>query len=494
MKYSYSYGPDNIPSSILINCADELSIPLTLLFNKSIQCGFMPIIWKKSFIIPLFKSGNKSDIENYRGIAKLSIIPKLLEKIITDRIMYQVSSLISPYQHGFQKNCSTTSNLIQLTSAINRGFLINKQTDVIYTDFSKAFDKVNHILLVKKLKLIGFSNLCIEWIYSYLSNRTQSVRFRSSTSKNINVLSGVPQGSHLGPLLFSLFINDLPTVIKSSNILMYADDVKIFLSYNQLLQQNFLQTDLNFFYEWCNVNLMELNLKKCKVMRFSRIDRIDSNYMLNNHKLVMVDTFLDLGILFDAKLTFIPHITSTVNKARGTLGYIKRWSKEFKDPYITKTLYTSLVRPILEYGSIIWDPIYEIHSKAIESVQKQFLLFCLRGLRFNIYNLPSYEARLALIKLPTLKSRRTMLNVSFMFNVLKGDICAGFLINEISFNVPQRPSRYFLPLCLKYHRSNYSDADPLRRMCIQFNKLYTIIDFSLSLYDLKKNIISHLNK
>lgn len=493
LKFSHNFGPDKIPSSILINCADNIAIPLTYLFNKSIKSCNFPNVWKDSFIVPLFKSGNKSDIKNYRGIAKLSIIPKLFEKIITEQLCYQVSTLISPYQHGFQKGCSTTTNLLHLTSEIYHGFLQHQQIDVIYTDFSKAFDKVNHMLLRKKLCLLGFSNSTLQWIFSYLTNRIQAVLFKNIRSRNIEVSSGVPQGSHLGPLLFSLFINDLPQVIRGSNVLMYADDVKIFLSYRQVLDQQLLQDDLNSFYSWCKENHMELNLKKCKYMRFVRKNPIPAHYVFELHQLEMVDKFLDLGILLDSKLNFISHITMTANKARGVLGFMKRWAREFNDPYATKSLYTSLVRPILEYGSVIWDPIYKKHSDAIESVQKQFLLFCLRGLNFNPINLPSYSARLALIKLPTLKSRRSMLNISFICNIINGSVSSGFLIQNISFNVPQRPSRHFVPLSVKFIRANFANADPIRRMCMEFNKFYMLIDFSLSNNIIKYNIIAYLN-
>lgn len=493
LKFSYKYGPDKIPSNILIMCAEALSIPLTILFNTSIKFGYFPKIWKESFIVPLFKSGTRSDIKNYRGIAKLSIIPKFFEKLITENLYYQISNIISPYQHGFKKGCSTTTNLLQLTIAINRGFFAGNQTDVIYTDFSKAFDKVNHALLVKKLQIMGFTDLTLKWIYSYLSNRVQTVLFNKTFSRKINVPSGVPQGSHLGPALFLLFINDLPGVIKFSNVLMYADDVKIFLTYNHVLDHQRLQDDLSCFYEWCKANLMELNLKKCKLMRFSRNNPAIVYYFLGGIQVDAVENFLDLGILLDPKLSFNSHITFMINKARGTLGYIKRWAREFDDPYITKTLYMALVRPILEYGSIIWDPIYQTYSNLIESVQKQFLLFCLRGLHFNPLMLPSYTSRLALIKLPTLKSRRTMLNVSFILNIINGDICAGFLINEISFNIPQRPSRNFIPLSIKFFRANYGDADPLRRMCNTFNQLYRFIDYSLDPKLISRLIIAFLN-
>ena len=140
-------------------------------------------------------------------------------------------------------------------------------------------------------------------------------------------------------------------------------------------------------------------------MVFSRSPVIPSRYTLGGVPLELVETILDLGSLFDRNLTFNNHIITTVNKAYGVLSFMKRWAKEFSDPYVTKTLFTSLVRPILEYGSVIWNPQYELYINMLESVQKQFLLFCLRNFGWNYLNLPSYISRLALIKLPTLSSR-----------------------------------------------------------------------------------------
>ena len=493
IKFSYQYGPDLIPSCILNKYAEILCTPLTLLFNKSLEAGYFPEVWKDSYIIPLHKSGSKSDITNYRGIAKLSVIPKLFEKIITEQLCFQVENIITPYQHGFRKKCSTITNLLQLTTVVNRALLEQKQTDVIYTDFSKAFDKVNHKLLKTKLHLIGFTDRSLNWLYSYLTNRKQTVRFKNACCRHIEVLSGVPQGSHLGPILFSRFVNDMPQTIEYSNILMYADDVKLFLSYSDINNHHMLQRDLNSFFRWCSLNLMTLNLAKCKYMRFVRRNPLIVNYTINDYQLVRVDTFLDLGILLDSKLNFISHVTATVNKARGVLGFVKRWSKEFNDPYVTKSLYMSLVRPILEYGSVIWDPIYLKYSDFIESVQKQFLIFCLRSLRFNPLNMPPYTARLALIKLPTLKSRRTMLNVSFLHGIILGNINSGGLLSNLNFSVPQRTTRHYIPLMVQFYRVNYANADPLRRMCNNFNTLYPIIDYSTNIDIIKSKILIFLN-
>ena len=493
LKNSFDPGPDGIPNNILKHCADFLSYPLTILFNLSLRNGYLPTLWKESYIIPLYKSGNKINVSNYRGIAKLSAIPKLLEKLITDLVSHQVSSLLSPFQHGFRKSRSTITNVLELTTIINDGFRDRMQTDVIYTDFSKAFDKVNHELLLFKLNSMGFSNSLIIWLKCYLTKRSQCVKFRNAVSKKIDVSSGVPQGSHLGPVLFTLFINDLPSVIQHSKILLYADDVKIFLSFQNNLQHFLLQSDINNFSVWCNINLMELNIKKCKHMSFYRCTNLHTTYFVNDGALESVDLFSDLGILLDHRLNFRPHISMTINKAYGVLGFMKRWSKEFSDPYITKRLYTSLVRPILEYGSIIWDPCYTIHINFVESVQKQFLLFCLRGLGWNSRALPSYKSRLNLIKLPSLKSRRTLLNISFLLSLFHGNINSNYLLSRIQINIPSRPTRNFMLLKINYYRSNYANNDPFRRLCDQFNEFYHIIDLSESKENLKRKLILYLN-
>lgn len=290
----------------------------------------------------------------------MSCIPKLLEKIVTDSLTHQVSCILSPCQHGFRKSRSTTTNILELTTTVIEGFVNGMQTDTIYTDFSKAFDKVNHELLLLKLSSMGFTSSLLNWLKSYLTNRTQQVKFRQAISRDILVSSGVPQGSHLGPVLFTLFINDLPSVINNSMVLMYADDVKLSLTFNHLEDQYLLQRDIDNFSLWCNKNLMNLNIKKCKHMSFYRSTKFNTTYYVDEILLDAVDTFLDLGILLDSRLNFRSHISLTVNKATGVLGFMKRWCKEFADPYVTKQLYTSLVRPILEYGSVIWDPYYTI--------------------------------------------------------------------------------------------------------------------------------------
>lgn len=239
---------------------------------------------------------------------------------------------------------------------------------------------------------------------------------------------------------------------------------------------------------------MNLNLKKCKYMPFARKKLLLYKYNIHNCNLEQVDTYVDLGVTLDPKLRFNLHINVCVNKAKGVLGFIKRWAKEFDDPYVTKTLYVSLVRPILEYASVVWNPQYNCYIEKIESVQKQFLLFALRNLRWNpSLNIPPYEHRLKLINLPTLMSRRTMLNVTFLIKLTNGNLISEHLLYEMNFNIPNRRSRYYIHLKLNMCRSNYAQNDPFRCMCNDFNQLYSIVNISDSCDQTKLILLNHLN-
>lgn len=493
LKVSFSAGPDNIPSFILKYCAGELVEPITQLFELSLSIGHFPTSWKESFIIPLHKSGNKSSILNYRGIAKMSVLPKLFEQIITTQMAFNVNMLISPRQHGFLPGRSTSTNLLEFSTYIFKNFSHGSQTDVIYTDFSKAFDVVNHKLILIKLELYGFPPSLVKWISSYLNDRTQQVLFKSSKSYKLKVNSGVPQGSHLGPILFLLFINDLSLVINHCNILMFADDVKIFRSVKTLHDASIIQSELVSLNYWCNLNCMRLNLMKCKQMTFFRCKPIHYIYKIENQELEKVETFKDLGVLMDSKFRFDNHTAKITSKSYSLLGFIKRWAKEFNDPYITKLLFTSLVRPTLEYASVVWCPNYNKYIGSIESIQKQFLLFCLRDLPWNNdINLPSYESRLKLINLPPLKYRRILFNAIFIFKLVMGLIDSSFLLSKLSINIPRRPTRNYRFLYLSLCKSNYQQFQPFRNACQDFNLVYDVINFNDSVDLIKSKILTYL--
>ena len=182
VQKKYSCGPDGIHLAVLKECIESLSLPLAILFNKSLSSGLFPKLWKKSFIIPLYKSGAKNDVKNYRPIAMLSCIPKIFEGIITDVITFNVKSIISHDQHGFIRGRSTTTNLLEFVTYCFDGFNDRVQVDCVFTDFSKAFDKLSHGILLTKLMKIGFGNNFVSWIQSYLTDRSSCVLFENVLS------------------------------------------------------------------------------------------------------------------------------------------------------------------------------------------------------------------------------------------------------------------------------------------------------------------------
>ena len=211
---------------------------------------------------------------------------------------------------------------------------------------------------------------------SYLTDRFYQVKFRGTTSKLFQATSGVPQGSHLGPLLFILALNDVGTVIRHSNVLIYADDMKIFKKIDDLTDCALLQSDIKEFDRWCSKKNLYLNAEKCQ-------SKIVFEYSIDNTVLCDVDSVRDLGVSFDTNLTFNRHIDLICTKASSLFGFIKIWAKEFNNPLVTKTLFTTIVRPHLEYASQVWSPYYRVHIDRIEKIQKRFVRFALNHLNWS---------------------------------------------------------------------------------------------------------------
>ena len=243
IKSKFISGPDVVPAFILNDCANAFAYPLTILFNLSLKLSIYPSLWKRSVIRPIFKNGDRTLIEKYRPISLMCNFSKVYEILLYDIICY-CRPYISSFQHGFYKGRSIDINLCCFTQFVAESLNAESQVDVIFTDISKAFDRLDHFILLDKLNKFGLADSLINLLSSYLIGRSQSVTCSNVSSVNINVSSGVPQGTVLGPLLFIIFINDISENIESS-CLLYTNDMKLFRRVNCVSDYLKLQNDLN---------------------------------------------------------------------------------------------------------------------------------------------------------------------------------------------------------------------------------------------------------
>lgn len=471
-------GPDGLPPLFLKMCSKQLSYPLFLLFSKSLNQGEMPKVWKKSLVTPIFKSGDRYNVKDYRPISKLSTIAKLFEKIIVDNIFPVLRTILAPQQHGFVSRKSTDTNLCEFVQHVSIAMDQGYQVDAVYTDYSKAFDKISHNLLIIKLEEVGIHGDLLRWISSYLRDRSQAVAIRGFCSTFVPVTSGVPQGSHLGPLLFNVFVNDIRYIFKHSSILLYADDMKIYKNINNSNDCMLLQNDLDELSKYCDDNHLLLNIKKCKIISYSRKKTpVVFNYKLNGKVLSRVSEVRDLGVHLDSKLTFKPHVDIIVARAFRTLGFVLRASRDFKNADTLITLYKSLVRPILEYGSIIWNPQYKIYINEIERIQRKFK-------RSLTARFPNIDACLV-----SLEQRRMEKDQMFLYKLLNNMIDSPILLNSLNFRCPSKSSRCKSTFNIPLTRTKYAKNNFIYRSCARYNKVYAEIDyFSVPLGLVKKRI------
>lgn len=317
------------------------------------------------------------------------------------------------------------------------------------------------------------------------------MRISGTNSDAFGITSGVPQGSHLGPLLFILFINDLCETIQSPK-LMFADDLKFFRTISSLVECCALQADIDRLSNWCLLNGMELNIRKCNVISFCRSrSKIGFDYRMSTTSIARVDAVRDLGVLLDSKLNFAQHIAATIAKAFAILGFIKRNTKYFTDVYCLKSLYCTLVRSILEYGVLVWAPYHAVHKHHIERIQRNFLRFALRQLPWNDpIRLPPYEHRSALIHLPTLESRRILLQRLFVFDIMRDNVDCPLLLSNILLNVPPRRTRRADFLRNPLHRTLFGQNNPFDVCCRRFNEVSVNFDFNVTKHMFKSRISS----
>lgn len=482
-----SGGPDTIPPLFITNCAESLVKPLVILFKRSLSEGCVPKIWKSAFVTPLHKKGDRSSVENYRPISKLCIFAKIFEKIVFTQVYAVLKSSFSDEQHGFLRNRSTTSNLLIANEFITKGMESGSQVDVLFTDYSKCFDRIDHCTLLRQISAAGIHGDLYRWFASYIENRSQAAVVQGFTSDWTAIPSGVPQGSLVGPLLFVIFIMGISNCFLNSKIVLFADDMKVLKEINNLKDTADLQQDLNRFEIYCAEHKLDLNISKCYYISYSRkLTTVDSGYKLKGCNLTRVDYINDLGVVHDSKLLFDKHVQAIVKKSYKALGFIMRTSSDFCHLKSVKVLYCAYVRSNLEYASEVWNPQYEIYKSRIESIQKRFL----RYLDFKSRQVSrDYEHRCKRYHFLPLQMRRDISDICYLMKICKGIIDCPELLSKINFFTNQLAFRRRPLLRTTACKTNYRSNSFLFRACRTFNDVKVDIDlFHDSIPAVKKSL------
>ena len=420
LKPKTSTGYDDISTKLLKRIAPIIIAPLTIIVNQSLCTGTFPDNLKIAKVIPLFKKGDPHILDNYRPISLLPSMSKVLEKVVFIQIYdyFNTNNLLYNSQYGFRNKHSTELASLELTDQILQ-HMDNKKVPIsVFLDLSKAFDTLDHSILLQKLKYYGIKNNSIAWFQSYLSCRTQYIDIDGTVSTTLAIKTGVPQGSVLGPLLFIIYMNDICMASEKFRAILFADDSNLLStlctfsthvssdsSSNKKISQN-INIELASILEWLNINKLSLNVGKTKFMLFHfrqrKINHIVPSLEINGKSIEQANEFDFLGLRIDQNLTWNAHIQKISNKVSRTLGVMCRL-KHFLPPHILRTLYNSLILPHLQYAVLVWG----FKSSRLEKLQKRAVRIISQS-KYNSHTEPIFRT-MNLLKLSDI----------FKLNILK---------------------------------------------------------------------------
>lgn len=437
-------GPDAIPTRFLKEFASELAPALTLIFEASLSQASVPPDWNQALVTPIFKKGDRSNPANYRPISLTSVCCKVMEHIIHSQIMRHLDrhSILSDAQHGFRKKRSCETQLLQTLKDLSQALEDGEQIDAILLDFSKAFDMVPHRRLAVKLQHYGIHGPILGWVNSFLANRSQQVLVEGHQSSNTPVTSGVPQGSVLGPLLFLLYINDMPAEAKSTTRL-FADDSLLYRTIRSTEDSQILQEDLQALQKWEETWQMSFNPTKCEVLRITKKrNPIKATYQIHGHTLTLAKTGKYLGVTLSHDMSWTPHIDSKTKAANNSLAFLRRNLPSCPQD-IKAQCYKTLVRPTLEYASTAWDPHTQANIKQLETVQRRAARFITGDYRTT----SSTSQMISKLGLETLQLRRQHAKLTMMFRITHGLV-----------DIPADKYLRHTQSCTRSHGCNNSDV------------------------------------
>ena len=418
LKPGKAAGPDGLKPLLLRELREEIAPIFKVIYDRSLVTGKLPADWMKANVMPVFKKGDKSLASNYRPISLTCILCKVLEHIIASNIAKHLDrqGLMYDLQHGFRERRSCETQLAMLIEDLARNASLGKQTDIILLDFSKAFDKVNHSKLLWKLHQYGIRGHVLGWIRAFLGSRSQQVVIDGEESESVPVTSGVPQGSVLGPILFLVYINDLPDEVRSQ-VRLFADDTALYLTMESEDDSSALQNDLDILSAWESRWDMEFNPSKCQVVHVagSKGPVNKTNYVLHGQVLESVTSARYLGVDISSNLSWKTHVDRITGNANRTLGFIRRNIKT-KMSKVRERAYNSLVRPQLEYASAVWDPHNKKYISQIEQIQR-------RAARWTVGNFDRHASVTRIVQnlgWRSLDQRRADARLCLFFKVIHG--------------------------------------------------------------------------
>ena len=485
-------GPDGITPRALQELCDQVKRPLGILYRRALREGSCPEDWRTANVTPIYKKGAKGKAGNYRPVSLTSVPGKILESIIKDRLMEHLleNSLIKKSQHGFMPGRSCTTNLIEFMDKVTRAVDDGKAVDVFYLDFAKAFDKVPKERLLKKLEAKGVGGEVLGWIKAWLTDRKQRVTIRGQSSCWREVLSGVPQGSVLGPCLFAVFIDDLEDEIMELELATYiskfADDTKGMKVIAGEEDRVMLQRALDSMAEWAERWGMEFNVNKCKIMHLGK-NNPEFEYFLYGTKLAVTEEEKDVGVQINKNLKPANHCKRVSLRAEAVLKQITR-NFHYRDRRTFIKLYKQYVRPHLEFASPAWSPWTQADKQLVEKVQEKALKM-VTGLVGR-----SYEERCLEVGLQTLERRRWEQDMVEVYRILRRgdeDNARKILPRTNGGNVRTRLAAGAMNLAKMYSRTDLRKNSFAVRVTDAWNSLDDGTKEALDMNKFKKMLKNH---
>ena len=452
-----SKGIDGIDPCIAAEYLTRIAPILSEIINCSFATGTVPQAIKIAKIVPVYKKGEKDDVSNYRPISVLPYFSKFYEKLMYSRLygFIEKSAILFHTQHGFQPGRSPFMSLLSMQDKISNAIENNEYSIGIFFDLAKAFDTVNHKILLKKLENYGIRGLQLEWFKNYLSNRQQRVYCNGTYSESREIKYGVPQGSNLGPLLFLIYINDLPNVSPTMFFILFADDTNVFYSHKSLQKLNqIVNEELGLMAEWFSANKLTLNLDKTNFILFKSHRKIGSSEDLlklsvNGMPITKVNSIKFLGVYVDQHLAWKEHINAISVKIAKNTGILRRVSHLLPE-HIRLTLYHTLIYPYLTYCNMIWTSTYDSRLTRLVILQKRAIR-TVAGVPWGAHTEPLFS-RLKQLKLEQIRSLQIGL---FMFrydrNMLPACFKGFFHLGSEYHSYPTRDSCNYRPI---YARTN----------------------------------------